>query len=431
MHLNAPIVGMAATPDGKGYWLVASDGGIFTFGDAGFYGSTGRHPLNEPIVGMAATPDGKGYWLVASDGGIFTFGDAAVLRLDRAVHLNAPIVGMAATPDGKGYWLVASDGGIFTFGDAGFFGSAPGANARLGDIVAVSPASDGQGYWLAAGNGAVDSFGDATSDGSAAGTALNRPIVGFVATPPAIPSGEMSGTLVDCNHPAGLGGARIALFRIPVRHGRHGPLLLDTHSGIPSPRPRSLARRGHLGDAGRGGYLQLHGGGDGCHGAHPSHGHGDALDLRDAGAALDQDHIAAGCHRRGVVRGDARCSGWHRPYSWTLSDGSLPVGLALSPGGVITGTPTGQGSSTFTVQAIDATSPTPLAVSAILSIAVLAPSTSTTTVQSSNWSGYVELNGPFTSVTGAFSVPSLVQGTPHGDQMSEWVGIDGGTGDKG
>ena len=68
---------MAATPDGGGYWLVASDGGIFTFGDAGFYGSTGDIRLNKPIVGMAATPDGGGYWLVASDGGIFTFGDAS------------------------------------------------------------------------------------------------------------------------------------------------------------------------------------------------------------------------------------------------------------------------------------------------------------------------------------------------------------------
>ena len=67
---------MAATPDGHGYWLVASDGGIFAFGDAGFYGSTGGITLNRPVVGMAATPDGHGYWLVASDGGIFAFGDA-------------------------------------------------------------------------------------------------------------------------------------------------------------------------------------------------------------------------------------------------------------------------------------------------------------------------------------------------------------------
>ena len=67
---------MASTHDGLGYWLVASDGGIFSFGDAGFHGSTGATPLNKPVVGMAATQDGLGYWLVASDGGIFSYGDA-------------------------------------------------------------------------------------------------------------------------------------------------------------------------------------------------------------------------------------------------------------------------------------------------------------------------------------------------------------------
>ncbi|MGA2304265.1 MAG: N-acetylmuramoyl-L-alanine amidase [Acidimicrobiales bacterium] len=61
---DTPVVGMAPTPDGKGYWLVAADGGIFTFGDAGFYGSTGALTLNTPVVGMAATPTGNGYWLV-------------------------------------------------------------------------------------------------------------------------------------------------------------------------------------------------------------------------------------------------------------------------------------------------------------------------------------------------------------------------------
>ena len=98
---------MAATPDGKGYWMVASDGGIFTFGDAAFYGSTGAIHLNKPIVGMAATPDGKGYWLVASDGGIFTFGDAAFYGSTGAIHLNQPIVGMTATPraTATGWWL--------------------------------------------------------------------------------------------------------------------------------------------------------------------------------------------------------------------------------------------------------------------------------------------------------------------------------------
>ena len=92
---------------------MASDGGIFSYGDAGFYGSTGGLPLNKPIVGMAATPDGGGYWLVASDGGIFSYGDAGFYGSTGGLPLNKPIVGMAATPDGGGYWLVASDGGIF------------------------------------------------------------------------------------------------------------------------------------------------------------------------------------------------------------------------------------------------------------------------------------------------------------------------------
>jgi N-acetylmuramoyl-L-alanine amidase len=61
---STPIVGMAATPGGGGYWLVASDGGVFTFGNAQFYGSEGGVQLNAPIVGMAATPGGGGYWLV-------------------------------------------------------------------------------------------------------------------------------------------------------------------------------------------------------------------------------------------------------------------------------------------------------------------------------------------------------------------------------
>ena len=75
---------------------MASEGGIFAFGDAVFRGSTGAIALNRPIVGMAATPSGNGYWLVASDGGIFAFGDAVFRGSTGAIALNRPIVGMAA-----------------------------------------------------------------------------------------------------------------------------------------------------------------------------------------------------------------------------------------------------------------------------------------------------------------------------------------------
>jgi hypothetical protein len=157
-HLNQPIVGVASTPDGKGYWLVASDGGVFSFGDAAFYGSTGAIHLNQPIVGMASTPDGKGYWLVASDGGVFSFGDAAFYGSTGAIHLNQPIVGMASTPDGKGYWLVASDGGVFSFGDAAFEGSGAG----MGDTVtAIVPTGTSTGYWIVDESGTVVPFGSA------------------------------------------------------------------------------------------------------------------------------------------------------------------------------------------------------------------------------------------------------------------------------
>ena len=148
---DTPVVGMASTPDGKGYWLVASDGGIFTFGDAGFFGSEGGAPLHDPVVGMASTPDGKGYWLVAADGGIFTFGDAGFYGSTGALTLNSPVVGMASAPTGKGYWLVAADGGIFTFGDASFYGSEGGA-ALPAPVVGMASAPTGDGYWLVTGS---------------------------------------------------------------------------------------------------------------------------------------------------------------------------------------------------------------------------------------------------------------------------------------
>ncbi len=177
---NVPLVG-AATADGGGYWEVAADGGIFSFGDAVFHGSMGGRPLNAPIVGMAATADGDGYWEVAADGGIFSFGDAVFHGSMGGRPLNAPIVGMAATADGDGYWEVAADGGIFSFGDAVFHGSM-GGRALNAPIVGMAATADGDGYWEVAADGGIFSFGDAVFHGSMGGRALNAPIVGMAAT---------------------------------------------------------------------------------------------------------------------------------------------------------------------------------------------------------------------------------------------------------
>ena len=186
-------------PPTGGYWEVASDGGIFAFGGARFYGSMGGNHLNKPIVGMAATPDGKGYWLVASDGGVFAFGDARFYgsmggahlnaaggrhhRLHRrqrvpagglrrrhlrlrfrpflgsmgGSHLNKPVVGMVNNTNTGGYWEVAADGGIFSFGGAPFYGST--GNITLNKpIVAMAETPNGSGYRLTASDGGVFSF---------------------------------------------------------------------------------------------------------------------------------------------------------------------------------------------------------------------------------------------------------------------------------
>ena len=176
LRLNSPILGLAATPAGAGYWLVAADGGIFSFGDAQFYGSTGGFVLNKPVVGMAATVPGRGYWLVASDGGIFSFGDAQFHGSTGAIKLNKPVVGMAPTPTGRGYWLVASDGGIFSFGDAQFYGST-GAIKLNKPVVGMAPTPTGRGYWLLAADGGLFSFGDAGYFGSLPGSRITASAV--------------------------------------------------------------------------------------------------------------------------------------------------------------------------------------------------------------------------------------------------------------
>jgi hypothetical protein len=106
--LNQPIVGMAAHPDGEGYWFVAADGGVFSFGSAVFQGSMGDRDTDSPIVGMAASSEEDGYWLASAAGEVFGFG---VIERGSAAEAGsdeprARTVGIAALPGGDGYWLV-------------------------------------------------------------------------------------------------------------------------------------------------------------------------------------------------------------------------------------------------------------------------------------------------------------------------------------
>jgi len=172
----APLVGVAATPSGKGYWEVASDGGVFAFGDAQFFGSMGGKSLNAPVVGVAATPSGKGYWEVASDGGVFAFGDAPFKGSKGGQPLKDPVSGITGTPSGQGYLLTAADGGVFAYGDAAFKGSM-GTRPLAASVNSIVRTPSGGGYWLSAVDGGVFAFGDASYLGRA------------TYNPPAVPSG--------------------------------------------------------------------------------------------------------------------------------------------------------------------------------------------------------------------------------------------------
>ena len=179
-------------PAARGYWLVGSDGGIFSFGAAAFYGSMGGTPLQRPVVGITPSASRTGYWLVASDGGIFSFGNSSYYGSIPGVglhpagsglpnSLNAPIVGMVPSVSGHGYFMVASDGGVFAFGDAHFAGSCPGIGGCVGSAVSVMPDSTGKGYWLVTNLGAVYAFGDAQFYGAPA--AQSVPVVDAVPSP--------------------------------------------------------------------------------------------------------------------------------------------------------------------------------------------------------------------------------------------------------
>jgi hypothetical protein len=163
--LSSPVVAISATPSGKGYWLVASDGTVFAEGDARSYGPVAAG-VNKPVAGIAPSPDGLGYWLVSADGSVYTFGDAHYFGSLTTGSPGQPIVRLVPTPDGAGYWLLDDGGGVFNFGDARLFGSE-GASSPGRLFVDMAPTPDGLGYWLLSADGRVSGFGDATYAGGA------------------------------------------------------------------------------------------------------------------------------------------------------------------------------------------------------------------------------------------------------------------------
>jgi len=144
-----PIVGVASSPIGSGnsgYWLVSSNGVVCNFGVDTYAGGSWGYPGNgcwttisgvTNVVGMGPTQDGQGYRLAGKDGGMFAFGDAGFYGSVPPVTLPVPIVSTADSLDGNGYWMTGTDGGVVAYGD-GYFAGGMATTTLSGPIVGIT-----------------------------------------------------------------------------------------------------------------------------------------------------------------------------------------------------------------------------------------------------------------------------------------------------
>lgn len=107
-------------------------------------------------------------------------------------------------------------------------------------------------------------------------------------------------------------------------------------------------------------------------------------------------------------------SGGIAPYTFSVSVGSLPAGVTLSPAGALSGTPTATGTVNFTVQVKDSESPAASATQAF-SILVINPLTITTTsLPAANagvaYSATINISGGVPPYTCSVSVGALPAG---------------------
>ncbi|HXY45100.1 MAG TPA: hypothetical protein VEH29_13010 [Acidimicrobiales bacterium] len=181
-HLSAPIVGMAVTPDGRGYWLVGANGAVFNLGDAGWYGSLASDVLGDwqQIIAIVATADGKGYWLIDESGSVTAFGDAGPINGGQPLppaDLATPIVSAAIAPGGIGAWFTDSAGHVYVTGEAPWLGAH--VRNHVSPITSIAAAPSGLGYWLADAAGQVWGYGDVVA-GAAAPEDLDGTVVGMI-----------------------------------------------------------------------------------------------------------------------------------------------------------------------------------------------------------------------------------------------------------
>ena len=178
MFDGAVAVDIERGPGGDGYWVVDSHGRVTAKGNVLWRGNAWGMEPGETATSISGTSTGRGYIVFTSKGKAMSFGDAPFFDDMRGWALNAPVLDSVLTPSGKGYYMVAADGGVFAFGDAAFAGSMGGARLNA-PVQSLVPDPDGFGYWLVASDGGIFAF-HAPFYGSMGGAPLNRPVSGMV-----------------------------------------------------------------------------------------------------------------------------------------------------------------------------------------------------------------------------------------------------------
>ncbi len=174
---GSPVVSIAASPGGRGYYVLSANGVVSAYG-APYFGSLGAKELPDGVTatGLAVDEATGGYWVLTSDGHVEGF--RAPYRGEPHIALGGwgqypAAVALAPTPDGRGYYVLRANGAIDAFGAT----ARPSHAGRLpygttAPVVAVSIAVDPitGGYWVATSVGGVWAV-DAPYDGSPLSTA--------------------------------------------------------------------------------------------------------------------------------------------------------------------------------------------------------------------------------------------------------------------
>ncbi|HET9060176.1 MAG TPA: G1 family glutamic endopeptidase [Acidimicrobiales bacterium] len=223
--LGGPVAAMATTPDKGGYWMMTTTGGVFSFGDAQWYGSlTAMGGVSVPMSAMAPTPDGRGYWLVSLTGGVYSFGDARFAGSCTPSICAFLAVGMVASSSGRGYWLLLQNCEMVPFGDAPHIADTDcqtAAGTTFTPATWAVPTPDRQGYWVMLADGTVFAEGDATSFGTWPATAQSIPgdlAVALLPTPDDRGAWLVyaSGYVEDLGDAADLGDLEATVLQAPV-----------------------------------------------------------------------------------------------------------------------------------------------------------------------------------------------------------------------